>query len=410
MSATPAKSALLLTGGGARAAYQVGVLRSLARALPQLRFPVLTGVSAGAMNAALLANAPKEFPHAVAAMVEKWEGLTIDDMFRSDVRYLGTNALRWAFRLISGGSRFAPSTRGLVDSSPLDAFLHRVLETDDGVLHGVGENISRGYLSALGITTTSYPTGQSVTWIQGANVASWEGPGQCGAPTELTIDHIRASCALPLLFPAVCLEGRWHGDGGVRLTSPLAPAIQLGADRVLAISNLLAPGHSAANVPGRGYPPPATIMGVLLDSIFVDTLDRDMMDLRLLNQLLVGQPPSSQLGLRPVEVLLLRPSQDLCALAGEFEAELPGAFRHLVRGLGTRETNRSDLLATLLFQPRYIRKVMEIGEQDGRSRLNEIASFLDMTVPEAITSAERRADPQKAPLSDNPFPASIAAA
>src|SRR5882724_13108404 len=158
MSALPAKTALLLAGGGARAAYQVGVLRSLARAFPRLRFPVLTGVSAGAMNAALLANIPEEFPRAVTSMVEKWEGLTIDDMFRSDVGYLGSNALRWALRLISGGTRFGPSTRGLVDTSPLDSFLRRVLETEDGVLHGIGESIRRGYVSALGVTTTSYPT------------------------------------------------------------------------------------------------------------------------------------------------------------------------------------------------------------------------------------------------------------
>jgi len=361
------------------------------------------------MNAALLANIPEEFPRAVTSMVEKWEGLTIDDMFRSDVGYLGSNALRWALRLISGGTRFGPSTRGLVDTSPLDSFLRRVLETEDGVLHGIGESIRRGYVSALGVTTTSYPTGQSVTWIQGENVVGWEGPGQRGVPAELTVDHIRASCALPLLFPAVRLAGGWHGDGGVRLTSPLAPAIHLGADRVLAISTLLEPGRSAANIPARDYPPPATIIGVLLDSIFVDTLDRDAMDLRLMNQLLVGQPPSSRLVLRPVEVLLLRPSQDLCALAGEFESELPGAFRHIVRGLGTRETNRSDFLATLLFQPRYIRKVMEIGERDGRHRLNEIANFLGLPEPPPTAQTESLGSPVTAARSSNtstmPIPA-----
>jgi NTE family protein len=157
-------------------------------------------------------------------------------------------------------------------------------------------------------------------------------------------------------------------------------------------------------MPARDYPPPATIIGVLLDSIFVDTLDRDAMDLQLMNQLLVGQPPNGRLGLRPVEVLLLRPSQDLCALAGEFESELPGAFRHVVRGLGTRDTNRSDFLATLLFQPHYIQKVMDIGERDGNHRLNEIATFLGLPDPVSASKArtESVADPVAASRSSIP--------
>ncbi len=409
----PAKAALLLAGGGARAAYQVGVLRSLARAFPELRFPVLTGVSAGAINAALLANIPEGFPRAVATLAEHWESITIDNVFRSDIPHLGSNLIRWGYRLISGGARLGPATRGLVDTAPLNAFLHRVLETEDGILHGVEENIRRGYLSALGITTTSYPTGQSVTWVQGDNVTAWQGPAQRGVPTALTVDHIMASCALPLIFPAIRLAGGWHGDGGVRLTAPLAPAIHLGADRVIAISTLLEPGASEANTPSQNYPPPATIIGVLLDSIFLDTLDRDAMDLRLLNQLVEGEPRSSQLGLRPVEVLLLRPSQDLGSLASEFESELPGAFRHIVHGLGTQQTNRSDFIATLLFQPRYIRKVMEIGEQDGDCRLNEIATFLGIPAPLSAELRVRSAAPIPASSSVDtvtvPRPAAAAA-
>ncbi|HWZ95108.1 MAG TPA: patatin-like phospholipase family protein [Opitutaceae bacterium] len=377
----PMKTALLLTGGGARAAYQVGVLRSLARAYPDLTFPILTGVSAGVINAALLASTPSKFPEAVEELVKDWESLTIDDVFHTEFHHLSLKVLSWGLRLVSGGVRVGPSTHALVNTSPLKAFLHRALKTEDGVLRGIEENIRRGSLSALGIITTSYPTGESVTWVQGKDAVGWEGPSQRGVPAQITIDHIMASCALPLVFPAVRLAGGWHGDGGVRLVSPLAPAIHLGADRLLAISTLLEPGHCEAQLPLEKYPPPATIIGLLLNSIFLDTLDRDAMELRLANKLLAGHPDSRRLGLQPMEVLLVRPSQDLSALASEFQSELRGTFRHIVRGLGTHETNRSDFIATLLFQPLYIRKVMSIGEQDGNRRLAEIAAFLGLPAP-----------------------------
>jgi NTE family protein len=202
-----------------------------------------------------------------------------------------------------------------------------------------------------------------------------------------------ASCALPLIFPAVRLADGWHGDGGVRLVAPFAPAIHLGADRVLAISTLLGPGQSEAHLPPEKYPPPATIIGVLLNSVFLDTFDRDAMELQLLNRLLDGQPESVRLGHQPVEVLLIRPSQDLCALANDFKSELPRAFRHIVRGLGTHETNRSDFIATLLFQPGYIQKVMSIGEKDGNSRLHEIARFLGLPAPPPAVPSGTTAKP-----------------
>jgi NTE family protein len=390
---TPMKTALLLTGGGARAAYQVGVLRSLARAFPELTFPVLTGVSAGVINAASLATSTVNFPEAVEELVKHWEGLTISDIFHADFGHLGAKVMSWGLRLVSGGVRVGSSTHALVDTSPLNAFLHRALKTKDGVLRGIDENIRRGRLSALGIITTSYPTGESVTWIQGKNAAAWEGPSQRGVPTQLTIDHLMASCALPLIFPAVRLTDGWHGDGGVRLVAPFAPAIHLGADRVIAISTLLEPGHSEAHLPPEKYPPPATIIGVLLNSIFLDTFDRDALELQLLNRLLDGQPENLRLGHQPVQVLLIRPSQDLCALANEFKSELPRAFRHVVRGLGADETNRSDFIATLLFQPGYIRKVMAIGEQDGNRRLHEIARFLDLPAPPPPAPAGSPAKP-----------------
>jgi NTE family protein len=394
VNAQAPKTALLLAGGGARGAYQVGVLRSMARAFPGLRFPILNGVSAGAINAALLANCAEEFPAAVERLAGHWESLTLDQVFRTEFRALGTNMARWIFRLVCGGrAHLLPATRGMVDTDPLRKFLHRVLETPDGVLHGVEENIRSGRLSALGIATTKYPTAQSVTWTQGPDVRGWDRMDRRGVPTRLTVEHIMASSSLPLVFPAARLADGWHGDGGIRLTAPLSSSVELGADKIIAISTSIEPGRSEANRPLDDYPPPATVMSVMLESVFLDMLDSDAMELRRMNQLIAEHPRSEQLGLRRVDALVIRPSQDLGVIASEFEAELPKALRHIIRGLGSRDTNRSDLIATLLFQPLFIRKMIEIGERDGAERTREIATFLGInarvapTLPEVAAAA-----------------------
>ncbi|MDO8543269.1 MAG: patatin-like phospholipase family protein [Opitutaceae bacterium] len=376
MSPQPPKDALLLAGGGARGAYQVGVLRSLARAFPDLNFPIVTGVSAGAINAATLANTVEPFPMAVERLAQLWESLTLEQVFRSDFRAVGAKMLNWTFRLLSGGAHLTPSTRGMVDTEPLRRFLSRVLDTPDGVLHGVAENIRRGRLSAVGIMTTQYPTAQSVTWAQGAHVQPWQSAERSGVNTTLTVEHIMGSSSLPLVFPAAKIDGAWHGDGGIRLTSPLSPAVSLGADRIIAISTSVEPGRCEADRPTEHYPPPATVISVLLESVFLDMLDTDASELRRMNQLIAEHPKSQELGLRRVDALVLRPSQDLSVIASEFEPELPRVLRHVIRGLGSLETNRSDMIATLLFQPLFIRKMLEIGEHDGEKRIDEIATFL----------------------------------
>lgn len=376
MNAPPPRHALLLAGGGARGAYQVGVLRSLARAFPDLHFPILTGVSAGAINAAVLANIAAPFPVAVARLATHWESLTLEQVFRTDFRTLGANLFRWLFRLVAGGAHLLPTTRGMVDTLPLRRFLHRVLETSDGALHGLAENIRTGRVTGVGIMTTRYPTAQSVAWLQGADLRPWQGAERCGIATTLTVDHVMASSSLPLVFPAARLGDGWHGDGGIRLTAPLSPAVNLGADRIIAISTSVEPGRSEADRPTEDYPPPATVLSVLLESVFVDMLDSDAAELRRMNRLIAAHPKSAELGLRRVEALVLRPSQDLSVIASEFEDELPKTLRHIIRGLGSRETNRSDMIATLLFQPLFIRRMLEIGERDGEARRDEIAAFL----------------------------------
>ena len=369
---------LIMGGGGARAAYQVGFLRCIARRFPDLHLPYITGVSAGALNAALLASHHGTFLQAVDELSHLWSTLTVDHVFRVDARSLAMNSMRWLKRLGSGGIGGARSqVRGLVDTQPLRKHLTEALHAVDGEVTGIQYNIDRGKLKAVALSTTSYSTGSSVTWLQGDNIEPWSRPGRLTRDTTLTIEHIMASAALPLLFPAVRLGNEWYGDGGIRLTAPLSPALHLGARRIMAISTRYARTEDEASTSAiQGYPPPAQVAGVLLNAVFLDQLDNDALRLERLNRLLETLPEEQRHGLEPAKLLVLRPSEDLGKLASQFEAQLPRSFRFLTRGLGTQETESPDVLSMILFQPDYLTALIEIGEKDARDRADEIGEFL----------------------------------
>ncbi|HSG49248.1 MAG TPA: patatin-like phospholipase family protein, partial [Longimicrobiales bacterium] len=299
------------------------------------------------------------------------------NVFRVDTRSLALNSVRWIRQLGGGGHGKGVQVRGLVDTAPLRAYLSEVLHAVDGELTGIQYNLDRGHLKALAISTSSYSTGKSVTWLQGNDIEPWERPQRLTEIATMTVDHIMASSALPLLFPAIQLGTRWYGDGGIRLTAPLSPALHLGARRIMAISTRHRKSGAAIDESVvHGYPPPAQVVGVLLNAVFLDLLDNDALRLERLNNLLELLPKEQRRGLEPVKLLVLRPSEDLGKLAGDFEAELPRAFRFLTRGLGTRETKSPDVLSLILFQPDYVRTLMDIGEQDAERRSDEIEEFL----------------------------------
>ena len=198
------------------------------------------------------------------------------------------------------------------------------------------------------------------------------------ATTTMSVEHVMASAALPLFFPAVGIDHAWYGDGGIRLVAPLSPVIHLGARRIIAISTRYAPSETEQAEPTiYGYPPPAQVLGVLMNSIFLDLLDHDALRLERLNQLLDGLPQESRRGLKQVRLLTLRPSADLGKMAGQFESQLPRAFRFLTRGLGTKETRSPDFLSMVLFQPDYLTALIEMGEKDAEARVGEIEAFLE---------------------------------
>lgn len=368
---------LVMGGGGARAAYQVGFLRCLARRFPNLRVPIVTGVSAGGINAALLASHHGSFHQAVEEMVSLWERLTVEDVFRVDTPSLGWTGLRWAFQLLSGGVGGAVRVKGLVDTSPLRGYLSEVTHAVNSELTGIQYSLAVGRLKAVALSTSSYTTGQSVTWIQGCDLLDWTRPQRRSRKTVLTVDHVMASAALPLFFPAIRIDDEFYGDGGVRLAAPLSPALHLGAEKILAISTRYERSSTEALVPEvTGYPPPAQVLGVLLNSVFLDLLDQDALRLERLNHLIDQVPRSGRNGLRRVSLLILRPSVDLGHLASEFEPQLPKTFRFLTRGLGTRQTTSSDLLSLVLFQPDYMHRLIELGETDAEARADEIEEFI----------------------------------
>ena len=370
--------ALVLVGGGARAAYQVGFLRSLVSRHPDIRLPIITGTSAGALNAAFLAARTGSVAEAVEELERLWIAQTVDRVFRVDSRSLCSHLLRWGIQLVSGGVPISPRVRGRLDTAPLRRFLQETLHpAENGEIEGIAKNIEAGRLRALAITTSSYSTAQSVIWVQGGDIEDWERPNRRSRKTAITVDHIMASSALPLFFPAIRLDDGWYGDGGIRMVTPCSPAIHLGARRILAVSNRCRRTIQEADRPLiHGYPPPAQIAGQLIQAMFLDDLDRDRLNLERLNHLLETLPPERRRGLRPVELVVIRPSRDFGRLAGEFEPRLPWFFRHLTRGLGSRETASPDLLSLLMFQTDYIARLMEIGEADAEAEADHIDELL----------------------------------
>ncbi|MGD8599778.1 MAG: patatin-like phospholipase family protein [Gemmatimonadota bacterium] len=373
----PADLGIVMTGGGARAAYQVGFLRCIARRFPELRIPYITGVSAGAINAGLLASHHGTFLQAVEELSELWATLTVADVFRTDLRSLAANAVNWIRQLSSGGKSTHQLGRALVDTEPLRAYLTEVLHAVDGELTGIRYNIDRGHLKAVAISTTSYTTGRSVIWIQGDDVRMWNRPHRQPRQVTINVEHIMASAGLPLFFPATEIDGAWYGDGGMRMLTPLSPAVHLGARHIIAVSTRYDRTVAEAEETNvSGYPPPAQVMGLLMNSVFLDTLDYDVFRLERLNRLMSKLPRKDREGLVPIRLLTLRPSVDLGKLAGRFEQQLPRGVRFLTRGLGTKETRSPDFLSLILFQQDYLRTLIDLGEQDAEARCEEIEAFL----------------------------------
>jgi NTE family protein len=368
--------AVMLTGGGARAAYQVGVIKGLGRHFPRLRFQIITGVSAGAINAIFLAAHEGSLRDTGEQLANLWCSLECRHVFRPN--YAALLPFRTALKAVLP-PRMSRRPHGLLNAGPLAETLRGVYKCParNQPIAGIHRNLAKGDLKAVALIGLDYTTGQSVRWTQGRVIDAFEGPNRRSAQTDITVEHVLASAALPFVFPAVKIGNRWYGDGGIRLAAPLSSAVHLGATRILAMSTGYQRTADEANTPVvEGYPPAAQIMGQLINAIFLDVIDEDVTRMERMNEMIEKLDASQRNGFKPIDLLVLRPSVDLGRIAGDHEKYLPRNMKLLTRALGTRETESPDFISMLMFEPRYTSTLIEIGENDVSTRIEELRAFL----------------------------------
>jgi len=356
---------LVLTGGGARAAYQVGVLKGIAQLVRRgsgCPFPVITGTSAGAVSAVALASDPAHFRQAVYAIERVWRDFRVHQVFKADAVSVVRSGLHWMLALVSGGWLVHPP-RSLFDNSPLWELLESKLNFD-----AIPRGLYKQHLDAIGICATSYTDADSMTFYACASsIDPWKRAFRKGARVQLTLAHLMASLAIPFLFRPIFVHDQYYGDGAMRQTSPLSPAIHLGANRLLVV------GVGDADTSGLGLRNPKAeptfgqMFGFMLDSLFMDQLHADLEHIKLYND-----AP----GARRIEALVITPSQDLSEIARRHRHELPRSLRALLRTLGANNSAGTQLLSYLLFERGYTRELIALGQSDALARAAEIRKFL----------------------------------
>jgi NTE family protein len=376
---------LVMTGGGARGAYQAGVLKRIGE-IKRVQaegnpFPIIGSSSAGAVNGSAIAANSDDFASATKLLAQLWSDLKPSDIFHCDVVSQARNSLTWILDLSFGGILGGGNARSLLDATPLRLFLNRHLDCDR-----IGDNIKRGHLYALAISATNYNSGKSYLFIQGKKGhPMWNRVRLVTVATKITVDHICASSAIPLVFQPVRLKiprgSAFFGDGCVRLQQPLSPVIRLGADKVFAIGvrgeNL---EHQEETANGRD-PSLAGVMGVLFNVMFLDHLATDIEHLERLNQRLTNghiiQPGiEGYEKMRPLKSFLMTPSVDLAELAEQHQRDMPYLIQYFVSSLGRDAASCADLMSYLLFASKYTKALIEIGYDDASQRIDEIENFL----------------------------------
>jgi NTE family protein len=376
---------LVMTGGGARGAYQAGVLKRIGE-IPRVQaggnpFPIIGGTSAGAVNGSALAAGSDDFASATQVLAGLWSRLKPTDVFRCDVLAQTRNSITWILDLSFGAILGGGNARSLLDASPLRHYLHAHLDCDR-----IQDNIRRGHLYALAISATNYTSGKSYLFIQGAKGhPMWNRSRRVTLATKITVDHVCASAAIPLVFQPVMLRTArgtaYFGDGCVRLQQPLSPVIRLGAKKLFAIGVRGESLEHQEEAADQKDPSLAQVLGVLFNVMFLDHLATDVEHLQRLNRLL-REGHITQTGLegcekmRPLVPLLITPSVDLSELARQHQRDLPYLIQYFVSSLGRDAASCADLMSYLLFTPKYTQALIDIGYQDATRRIDEIEDFL----------------------------------
>jgi NTE family protein len=371
------RAGLVLTGGGARAAYQVGVVKAVRDILGnpvKNPFPIVCGTSAGAINAATLAVFADNFSRAVGNLLEVWEHMRCEHIYRTDAWRILRSGARWlaAMMLMSRNNPVS-----LLDNEPLAQMLERNLD-----FQRIQTHIDSGALYAVCVTASGYTSGQSVSFFQGGSgVEGWERNQRIGAGVSLKLEYLLASASLPFIFPAVKLHREYFGDGSMRQIAPVSPALHLGADRVLIVGTgrqNVDQARTRSNV----YPSIAQIAGHALNSIFLDSLMVDIERLERINRTVRLVPPErlTDSGLRTVKVLFITPSQPLERIAARFLHDLPATVRFILRPIGALSRAGSNLASYLLFEESFCRALIDLGYEDTVSREAEVRALFE---PEA---------------------------
>jgi NTE family protein len=356
---------LVLGGGGARAAYQAGALRYLGETFPRAPFPIVTASGMGAVTAAFLAGTDRSWREATRGVVEVW----------SDLRPERVYTPRSLWDLVSQLVRQSPSPKqSLLDPSPLRELLdERLAQGADGTLSGIDEGLADGWLEAVAMTTSHYGTLSTITWTQGRSLDDWPHARRTARTGPLTVDHVRAAMGLALLYPAVSIDREWHG-AGVGMLHPLAPALRLGADRILAVSTRSASRDEASAE--EAYPSPLQVASILSNTLLQDTLHADAAMMGRIDRLVRSLPPDERDGVEPADVLVLRPSVPLTAVAESVNEEVDASMGAVLQYLHAEEARLPDLLSMLLFAPAYLRRLLLLGYSDARQQHDRLADFL----------------------------------
>jgi NTE family protein len=369
----PTKMALVLPGGGARAAYQVGVLRAISDLLPARSanpFPVLTGTSAGAVNVTAIATNSDRFRVAVGNLERVWRSFHVGQVYRADASIMLRSGLHWLLSMISGGW-LLPPPKSLLDNSPLRQLLGEMFDFE-----GIRRGIAGGTLDAIALAAAGYISARSVSFYEARpGCEPWSRMRRSGEPAKLSLEHVMASVAVPFLFPPVLMGGEYFGDGAMREANPFSAAIHLGAQRLLVIGtrNEVAPPPGALSCPTFGQ-----IFGYMLDSLFTDGMYSDLERLTQLNQIVTRAGPiATDHGvLRRIDMMVILPSQDLSVIARHHAVSLPRSLRTLLRGMGAMNAGGGELMSYLMFQDSFTRELIALGYQDGQQRANELRAFM----------------------------------
>ena len=372
-------SALVLTGGGARAAYQVGVLSAIAKFIPRnhgIPFPILSGTSAGAINTTALGCYASCFNLGVKKLEWIWKNLDTAKIYHNDAKgvfgHIGNGMLA------SFQADYANKLpRSLLNNAPLRNLLNLVMN-----FKRIDNHILRGYLSAVSVTASSYSTGNSISFYQAKdNTLPWERAKRCGQAAQLNSEHLMASSAIPLVFPSVKIKDQYFGDGSVHQLSPLSPAIHLGAERIfiIGVDQPKVPLHANENNP---HPPTvATIAGHLLDSIFADTMNSDLERMTRINETLKLIPEAKKNtieGLKNIDSFIINPSHDFNAIALNYYYDLPLPVRLLLRSAGINNDSESSIISYLLFEKNFCTELIKLGFEDAMEQESQIKSFLKL--------------------------------